>query len=78
MADTPKENPPVKPDKINPQSPPESPPKESPREAPLEDQPPEVEPDQGDVVLPDGAPDEIVPPTERQVPPGVGVDPGLS
>ena len=75
MADTPKEQPAPKPDKINPQSPPESPPQESPREAPLEDQPPEVEPDQGDTVYPDRAPDEIVPPAEQQ--PGVS-DPGVS
>lgn len=64
MADTPKEQPAPKPDKINPQSPPESPPKESPREAPLEDQPAEVEPDQGDVDHPGRGPDEVTVPVE--------------
>lgn len=78
MADKPKETPMPKPDKIEPQSPPESPPKESPREAPLEDQPDEITPDQGDTDQPGRSPDEITPPLERQVPPGVGVDPGLS
>ena len=78
MADTPKEQPVPKPDKINPQSPPESPPKESPREAPLEDQPDEIAPEPETPVGPGFTPDEVTPPTERHVPPSVGVDPRLN
>lgn len=78
MNDKIKEQPALKPDKIEPQAPPESPPKESPREAPLEDQPDEVVPDQGDTDHPGASPVEINPPLERQVPPEAGVDPGLN